>query len=301
MHRQIFLGFLLLLPVLMLAGCGCGDDDDDNDDGAPADDDVDDDTADDDTADDDVDDDTTDDDTADDDTTDDDTTDDDTGDDDTELPPTDPISVELLDVISDNPIVGATCELIRSTGTSFDPAITTTSDAGGLCEFNQKVRDDLFSMKITHDDYVDSYAFLYPASGSWYLKLVTPAVRAMLALAISVTLDDTKGVVSGAVDWDSGSDFSPVGCAEVTDSAGSDIFYFDNGGLPTTGRTDSNPANGYFLAVNVDPAEDTFTANADGEEIEKTLPTIVPDAVNYMNLIYDNATWPTDPEPAGCI
>lgn len=297
MHRPLFLGLLLLLLGFGLVACG-GDDDDDNDDGAPADDDVDDD-ADDDTGDDDVDDDSTDDD-VDDDTTDDDV-DDDTGDDDTETPPTDPISVTLLDVISDNPIVGATCELIRSTGTSFDPQITTTSDTDGLCAFNAKMRDDIFSMKITHDDYVDSYAFLYPASGSWYLKLVTPAVRAMLAIAISVTLDDTKGVVSGAVNWDDGSAFTPLGCAVVTDDAGSDIFYFDNGGLPTTGRTDTNPANGYFLAVNVDPAADTFTADADGETIDKTLPTIVPDAVNYMNLIYDNATWPTSPEPAGCI
>ena len=306
-NKLLLLAFLLTigLATLILASCG---DDDDNDDSASDDDDtadddvVDDDTADDDVVDDDVaDDDTTDDDTTDDDTADDDTTDDDTADDDV-TPPTDPISVHLTDILTSQNIENATCELINNTnGESFDPPVTTTSGADGFCYFNQ-VAKGLFSLKITHGDYVDSYAYNFDASVDWELKLVTPFARTMLAVMIGVTLDSSKGVVSGAVNWipAEGGYADPVGCAVVSDTQESEMFYFDNAGLPTTGRTDTNPANGYYLAVNVTPGSDTFTADTDGAIAEQNVPVIVADSVTYADIFYYAPEFADNPTPAEC-
>ena len=303
-----FVLWSLFCVVALCAACDCGDDDDDSGDDDAADDDVaDDDVSDDDAADDDVtdddtgDDDTTDDDTVDDDTADDDTVDDDTADDDA-TPPTDPISVYVFDLVTGDYISDVTCELISPLdGSSFDPAVTTTSDGNGLCAFNQTAKG-LFSIKFTQAGYVTSYGFNYPSESSWYFGLVTPADRALLALSLGVTLDSSKGVVSGGVMWidETNHNVEPVGCAVVTNDNANTIYYFNDARIPVTGLTETNADNGYFLAVNVPAGSDVFYADVEGDQVSSDLPIVFADSIVFVDLYYLSGTYPTNPTPGGC-
>ncbi|HPM76771.1 MAG TPA: hypothetical protein PK961_06750, partial [bacterium] len=237
-----------------------------------------------------------------DDTTDDDTTDDDTGDDDTDVPPTDPISVRLEDFITGQPVSGATCELVRnSNGGSFNPPLTTTSDAQGYCLFNQTEKVEFFSMKVTKTGLVDSYFFNYSTGYNWYFYTVSNLTRTMIFTLLGLTQDETKGAVVGGVKWQPNSgDTQDIGCAEVSSSGGDTVYYMDDAGMPTTSRTSTNPNDGYFLALLMDPGSYTFTANVDGDEESEPVPQVFANSLTYVNIYYHESDYPTNPQPAGC-
>ena len=303
-NRLLLCALLIgLLSMGILTGCSCDDDDDDNDDNDAADDDETDDDDDNDTGDDDDDDDdTTDDDTTDDDTGDDDTTDDDTGDDDTDVAPTEPISVRLKDFITALPVANATCEIVRnSNGGSFNPPITTTSDSDGYCLFNQPPKKEFFSMKVTKTGLVDSYFFNYSTDYEWYFYTVSNITRTLIFSILGLTQDETKGAVVGGVKWQPNSGTSQdVGCAEVSSTGGDTVYYMDDSGLPTASRTSTNPEDGYFLALLVDPGSYTFTADTDGNEESEPAPRVFANSLTYINITYHESEYPTNPEPAGC-
>jgi 5-hydroxyisourate hydrolase-like protein (transthyretin family) len=263
----------------------CGDDyDDDNDD------DNDDDTDDDDDNDDNND------------TTDDDDDDDNDDDNDDETPPTDAIAAVLSDLLTGDPVVGATCELIKSSdGSSFDPPVTATTDSNGRCTFNQEAKG-FFSVKFTDAAYVTSYAFNFDAAMEWYFSLVTPVARAGIAASLDVTLDDSKGIVTGAVAWynpGTGA-FAPVGCGVVTNDNASTIYYFNDYGLPVDWRTDTNPLNGLFLALNVPPGPDAFHADVDGAIESAEVPAVFADAIVFVDVFYLTTEYAQNPTPGGC-
>ncbi len=316
MKRTINIFLLLALMALMicsaLVAANCGDDDDDDDDNDDADDDDndtgddDDDTGDDDTGDDDTgDDDTGDDDTGDDDTGDDDTGDDDTGDDDSTMddPPTEPITIHVIDFLSGSNLTGATCELVnRYTGESFEPAITTTADTNGFCFFNTVEKNEQYSVKFTLNNYVTTYAFNYDTVMTWEFSLVSNIARASIAALLGETFDPSKGIVGGIVQYYD--DVTPaaevIGCAEVTSDTSRPTYYIDGSGMPTTSRTSTHPSNGYFLITNVTPGNYLLTADTDGDEEGAIVPQVFADCIVYVNIYYKSSEYMSNPTPGGC-
>lgn len=256
------------------------------------------------------DDDSTDDDSGDDDTGDDDvggdddTGDDDTGDDDVDPgdPPTDAITVYVFDFGTRQAIAGVTCELISAvTAGSFDPPVTTTSDVDGMCAFNQTAKDGVFNIKFTKANYVETYAFNSATDIEWYFPIATNATRQNVATLLGVSLDPTKGIAAGAVQWYSDTEvLEEVGCATVTSSGGDTVKYVGASGLPDPGRVSTHPDHGYYLAMNVAPGAYTYTADADGATATGHFPHVIADAITYVNIVYAYAQYPANPTPAGC-
>lgn len=276
---------LTLLISLGLTISAC-DDDDDEDDG-------DDDIGDDDSGDDDDDDDTADDDTGDDDTG---------GDDDDAIPPTAPITVHVYDFFTGLSLEAVACELIdNATGNPFNPPLTDSSDADGICKFNQSsAAGETFAIKFSVAGYVTTYALNNDSDIEWYFPMVEPAVRQTVALLLGVTIDPSKGVAAGIVQWIDGTDLDDIGCAAVVSSAGDAVYYFGAVGLPDASRKTTHPANGLFLSFNVDAAPVTYTATTDGNVEDTTFSTVFADSVTYSNIIYDSGAYPTNPTPSAC-
>lgn len=294
-QRWTLTGLLSILTLgIFMASCSGGDDDDnlaDDDDG--------DDTAADDTGDDDIDDDTTADDTADDDV--DDTTDDDTG-----GPPTDLISIHIADFVSGANIAGAECELVRNDdGSSYDPPIVVTSGTHGYCTFNETaVKGQIFSVKFSKAGYVTSYFFNYQTEVNWYFNVVSTVVRTAIFDLLVLTEDPSKGAVTGAVKWiDDTQDpwvLQEVGCAPVTFTGSGTVYYFQ-AGMPTTERSGTNPMDGYFLSLLVDPGAYELSTDLGGDTAQADVPMVFTDAITYTNLNYFIGDYPENPTPDDCI
>jgi hypothetical protein len=219
-------------------------------------------------------------------------------------PPTEKIQFTLTDVLTGAAVPGATCELVRDDGSSFSPPVTVTSDSSGMCTFNGGAKTDLYSAKVTMNGYITIYAFDWPVianTGGWVFRMVTPLERTGLALLLGVTLDSSKGVVAGGVDW-IGSDGTSqdVGCATVSDDASDTFFYFDSTGTPSKSRTNTNPVNGLFLAVNIPPGSLTIHADTNGDTVDTTVPVVFADMIVYAPLTYYYAQYPTNPTPGSC-
>lgn len=292
---------MILFAVILALGVAigaCGDDDDDDDDDAVA---GDDDTTDDDddTTDDDDD---SDDDDSDDDDSDDDDSDDDDSDDDDATPPTDPITVYLNDFLDNSDIAGATCELVHSTsGLSYSPAITTTSDVNGMCQFNQPGDKGSFSIKFTKTGYVDVYAFNFNAVSDWYFPMATPMTVSAIYTALGETDVPGNGIVGGIVQWANwGVVLEDIGCATVTSDSLAQAHYLDDLGMPSAIRTSTNPNNGYYLFTNVAPGSYTFQATVDGNTETAVVPAVFADSLVYVNIFFETPTYGANPTPGGC-
>ncbi|MCL4235140.1 MAG: hypothetical protein KJ042_11540, partial [Deltaproteobacteria bacterium] len=132
--------------------------------------------------------------------------------------------------------------------------------------------------------------------------LIKESSRDTLATALSVTVDPADGLVIGVVLWSGGSGVEFVGCTEITNDSGqSDVFYSDDTGYPVDSRTSTNPDNSSYLLFNV-PAGGPymFTGDTDGETTEADAPMVFAEAMTFVYLIYDEATWATNPTPGGC-
>jgi hypothetical protein len=289
--------FAVILALgVAIGACGDDDDDDDDDDAVAGDDDTTDD-------DDDTDDDDTDDDDSDDDDSDDDDSDDDDSDDDDATPPTDPITVYLNDFLDNSDIVGATCELVHSTsGLSYSPAMTTTSDVNGMCQFNQPLAKGSFSIKFTAIGYVDVYAFNFNAVSDWYFPMATPMTVGLIYTGLGETAVPGNGIVGGVVQWaDWGVDLEEIGCATVTSNSMAPIHYLDDLGMPSSLRTSTNPNNGYYLSTNVAPGSYTFTATVDSNVETATVPAVFANALTFVNIFFETPTYAANPTPGGCV
>ncbi len=131
---------------------------------------------------------------------------------------------------------------------------------------------------------------------------MTPLVRTILAAELGVTLASSKGIVVGKVLWYNESTFESegVGCAAVTNDNANTIYYFDDDGLPTTGRTDTNHNNGYYLAINVPTDSDVFYADTDGSEADAEVPAIFTDSFICTDVFYMSSEFSSNPTPASC-
>jgi hypothetical protein len=284
---------VLLLAMSMAAGLmlisgACGDDDDDDDDNDDATDD-DDDVADDD------------DDVVDDD---DDVIDDDDDDDDTTACPADAVGGIATDFKSDAPVPNATIELVdNATGLSFDPAISgTPSGPSGYVELTAPAGATAVAVKFTGSSYKNTYQYNFPVGecDETFLGISKTTVTLIAAL-LSLPLDPAKGHASGAVYYDDGTKGDvPVGCAEVdfTPASNGEIRYFSDSDLPSQTQPNTNPLNGFFVAINADPVvapgyEMTATASDGVTTKSAILPAVFADAVCIQTIVFDS-------DPGGC-
>ena len=272
----LVLAAALVTAGMIAAACSNGDDDDTSDDAS-------DDTADD-----------TGDDTADD-------TGDDTGDDDTG---TGSFGGIVVDYLTSAPKVGATVELLNdTTGESFDPAISGTTDADGAISFTDvPAGETMVGVKVDTANYMTTiqYDFAVGTTDANILAVSNTTVT-LIAGSLGVTVDDTKGQVAGKVFWvpTSGSP-EDVGCATVTsDPVDADIYYF-GALLPDPTYTHTNPDNAAFAVLNMTPGAVTLTSLVDGHEATNTLPKVYANSISITNVSYLEADYATNPTPAGC-
>jgi len=300
---------MFLIAAFLITGTffACGTSGDDDDTGTPP---ADDDTgADDDSA-------------ADDDTVVDDDTgtgDDDTSDDDSGAAGT--ISGTATDFKTDNPIPGAWVEAINDeTGLSFDPQIKLQADQDGKVTLTGiPVTETSVGIKVSTSGYKDTYQFHFAvgATNEKFLGISQFLINVISGL-LGITLDPNKISAAGAVYWGNEFDKNPVGCSEVTfapPAPADSVHYFTHsellGDLPTKDRDigtpgdpqngeGTNPLNGYFVAINVDPVAYTISANADSHISTSLLPTVPADSVAISDVYFDKGTYPTNPTGSWC-
>ncbi len=277
-------GLLVLLLVLgLLAGglvfyaCSSGGDDDD--------------TADDD-ADDDIDDDT-----------------------DDDAAPPNSIGGVVIDYFSEVPLEGALVEVLNNaTGESFDPPITGISDTNGYVMLTGIPEgEEQVGIKVSLAGYKDTiqYNFNVGVTDEQFLCISNTTVAA-ITLLLGIEWDPAKGTAAGAVYWGDPTDENPIGCVEVTtDPPNDEIHYMNNLGMPSRDRdidTPGNPQNGEgtnpndgaFVSVNMDPGQITITANADGNVEEAVLPQLFADSVCIVTIYYSKDEYPSNPQGAWC-
>lgn len=287
---------LLLVGIIVVAmgflTCGGGDDDDDSV--------IDDDQADDDT--------TEDDDVADDDVADDDTVDDDTVDDDT-TGPAPFIGGVVIDTADGSPLGGGTVEALWGmTGEPFTPEVIGTANEDGevYLELPLDYLGDVVAVRVRADDYFNTVQFGVPVNVDVLeFPAVSEATAEFFADTAGVILDDSKCHLSGFVHWDGPSGSEPVGCATVTlDPDSGELFYFEDNGLPSLTRTDTNPLDGLFVFFNVDPTVKdnivSISADVDGNEASTFVPKLLPNEVVIVSIPYTEDFNPANPTPPGC-
>jgi hypothetical protein len=161
------------------------------------------------------------------------------------------------------------------------------------------------TLKFTHADYFDTYFYHYnrlQAGDADQFRLIMVQIWADAFDPLGVALDLSKTQVWGVVAWIT-PDAPPaaIGCATVTVAPGSgQVFYADDSGLPTTERTSTNPVNGVFIVVNVEPGSYTLTGDVDGNTEEFMAPDSFAGSLASVEIQYPSSTFPTNPTPAGC-
>ena len=130
-------------------------------------------------------------------------------------------------------------------------------------------------------------------------------LKGLMEVALAINFDADKGGITGAVKWYNpdpmDNKLSDLGCAEVSCDCGNTVYYLGNDGIPTATRTNTNPANGYFMLVNVIPGSYTLTSDVDGNVETASVPRVFADSLTYLNINYLESEYATDPEPYGCV
>ncbi|HPM76172.1 MAG TPA: hypothetical protein PK961_03705 [bacterium] len=273
MRKYVFLTLLMALSValglVIMIGCG-DDDDDDNDDGGDD--------------------------------------DDDGG--------ADSLRAHVVDFQNqDLALQGVLVEALDNvTGEPFDPPIQVTSPEDGwvtLTGFPEGVTQ--VAIRCSRDDYMDTmqYNFDVGATEEEFL-VVAHDTRDIVVGTLGVTLDTTKALGAGGVYWGNPMDENPVGCAEVTaDPPVDEVFYFNLSLLPTRDREITtpgspangqgiNPENGYFVALNMDLGEATFTATSGDASESVTCPRLFANTVVISNVYFPFDNYDENPQMSWC-
>jgi len=197
-------------------------------------------------------------------------------------------SATLIGFGTNQPVGGVTVEILdNETGEGTE--VTAVTDDAGFVEFKD-IDAGLVGFKATKEGNKDTYQYNYEADSKDETLWVVPNTVYTMALGLAgLTVEDGKSTVAGAVYWvdDKGIE-QPVGCAEITtDPATEDVRYMSGDtGLPTTldKQPHTNPANGYFLATNLEPGQPTVMASVDGTKIGETKIFSVADSICISNI-----------------
>ncbi len=198
--------------------------------------------------------------------------------------------------------------LDNTTGEKLDGVDPQISDANGEVTFTG-IPEELELLGFLCEGFgdetagaVDTYQFNLVANATneklWSVDRVTYSTA---PLAAGVTLDESLGVVAGAVYWvNADEEEEIVGCSTVTvDPSSDDVRYFNNSRLPvnTSARDSVNPTNGYYLIANMEIGSTTTTAWVDGEALGTTTFVSVPNSICISNIY---AEGDANPSPADC-
>ena len=161
----------------------------------------------------------------------------------------------------------------------------------------------MVAVKTSLNNYKDTYQynFINGELDETFNAVSNTAINLMSAAA-GVSADPAKGHAAGAIYWINDSDEEEnIGCGTVAIApVTGEIFYFGSL-LPDPARTDTNPENSQFAMINSDPGGPyTLTATVEALESSSTLPKVVADSVNIVNIIFTTSDSATNPTPGGC-
>ncbi|MBI5526877.1 MAG: carboxypeptidase regulatory-like domain-containing protein [Deltaproteobacteria bacterium] len=159
-------------------------------------------------------------------------------------------------------------------------------------------------VRVGKSDNMDTvqYHFAAGAQGEAFY-IVSETTASLIGGILGITLDPSKGFAVGGVYWGDRFDETPVGCAIVTNSpAGGEEHYMDNSGIPTKSRDarGTNPTNGFFMILNMNPGRIVITADANGKRESVVLPDLPADSVAVSHIYFDRSKYPSNPQPPGC-
>lgn len=226
------------------------------------------------------------------------------------------IEAQVSDFPTYQPVGGALVEVVdNNTGLPVDPPIKVTSPANGKVVVTiPEELGDYVGIKTSKSGYKDTYQYNFKVgSKDEDFLIVSEATVSLVAALLEVELDPTKGHAAGGVYWGDPTDENPIGCAEVTTDPPNpgNIHYMGLDDLPTLDRDidepgnpkdgeGTNPKNGHFVSVNMEPGEIKITANADGAEESVTLPALFADSICIVNVYYSKDKYDSNPTGDWC-
>jgi len=238
---------------------------------------------------------------------DDDDTDDDNGGDRT-------IEAQVSDFPTYEAVGGVLVEVVdNETGEPIGISVTSPPDGQVTVEIPEEY-GDLVGIKTTKDGYMDTYQYNFEvgAKNEDFL-IVSDTTVGLVSALIETELDPNKGHAAGGVYWGDPTDENPVGCAEVTTDPANEgnVHYMGNDDLPAKDRDiakpgdpqsgeGTNPKNGHFVSVNMEPGEITISANADGKEESTVLPKLFKNSICIVNIYYSKDDYKNNPTGDWC-
>ncbi len=223
------------------------------------------------------------------------------------------IEAQVSDFPTYQPVGGVLVEVVdNETGEPIGISVVSPPDGQVVVEIPEEY-GDLVGIKTSKDGYMDTYQYNFEvgAKDEDFL-IVSNATVDLVAALIDTELDPDKGHAAGGVYWGDPMDENPIGCAEVTTDPPNEgnIHYMGNDDLPSKDRDISgdepangegtNPKNGHFVSVNMDPGEVLITANADGKEESVVLPALFPNSICIVNIYYSKDDYDENPTPDWC-
>jgi len=235
------------------------------------------------------------------------------------------ISAYVHDFQTKQPVQDALVQLVDNTTGEPIPGFEQTSPADGKVVFTGLSDYDLVGVKVSKSSFKNTYQYDFNvgAQDEEFL-IVSDSTASIVALVLQVDLDPTKGFAAGGIYWGDPTDENPVGCAIVqTDPMpNSGIFYFGNDNLPTQDRnvvnplapangTGVNPANGYWVGMNMETGKVDVTAATAWEDQDGTLvpagtfetttiPAVFPDSVCIANVYFSKDKYDANPSETWC-
>jgi hypothetical protein len=208
------------------------------------------------------------------------------------------------DWLSQAPVTTAMIELVdNQTGLSFNPPIAGTPDGGGYVFLIPPPGVYEVAVKFSASNYLETYQYNFVVDGCQKVQTffgVSKTTATLLAGILGTTVDLSKGQLLGEVNGGVVAD--PVGCAvvDMIPNSYEGIYYFTDSGLPTDNRTDTNPANGTFFALNAEPRDHTqggyevvATASDGVTQLTEELPAVFAISFHILDLLFEN-------KPVGC-
>lgn len=223
------------------------------------------------------------------------------------------INAVVHDFQTKQPVADVVVELINNdTGESFDPPITVTSPADGWVTLPIPEGVTQVGIKCSKQGYKDSYQYYFDAglTGEEFL-IISDVTASLVAQILGIELDPAKGHFAGGLYWGSPTDEGHIGCGWIeTDPPCDEIHYMGLDDLPNPARdvtgdtpTDgqgTNPANGYWVAMNFDTGPAVATGHSGEFSESVTIPVVRADSINITNIYFPKSEYPDNPTEDFC-
>jgi len=190
---------------------------------------------------------------------------------------------------------GIAVELLRrTTGASFVPAVTGTTNAYGFVRL--VIPEDVaVAMRFTHPDgtVTDSYIMYANVGG----KVATLAAFSAPSFG---TFDPSRAQIRGLISHRNGILRTSVGCATLSSTSAATVEYVDLKGIARPDATGTDPDEAWYAVRDVTETTATLTATAGGEMVALDIPEIIPGHFVTAVMLFEAPTVAENPTPRSC-